>query len=185
MEVVSFTHMADGSREDYELLDAKEHDFVRSLPDRILVNLQNLDQSFSGYQVSRLEHSLQSATRAYRAGEDEEMVVAALVHDIGDMLAPLSHSEMAASILRPFVSERIYWIIKHHGLFQTYYSAHHLGGDRNARDKFKDHKYYKDTIDFCEKYDQCSFDPNYKSMTLEDFKPLVKKIFAKEPYYYL
>src|SRR6056300_2108968 len=134
MEVVSFTHMADGSREDYELLDAKENDFVRSLPDRILVNLQNLDQSFSGYQVSRLEHSLQSATRAYRAGEDEEMVVAALVHDIGDMLAPLSHSEMAASILRPFVSERIYWILKHHGLFQSYYYAHHLGGDRDARD---------------------------------------------------
>ena len=180
MEVVSFTRMADGSREDYELLDAKEHDFVQSLPDRILASLRNLDQSFSGYQVSRLEHSLQSATRAYRAGEDEEMVVAALVHDIGDMLAPLSHSEMAASILRPFVSERIYWIVKHHGLFQTYYYAHHLGGDRDARDQFKDHRWYDDTVRFCEEYDQNCFDPEFNSESLEFFEPMLRRVFNHE-----
>ena len=180
MEVVSFTHMADGSREDYELLDAKEHDFIRSLPDRILASLRNLDQSFSGYQVSRLEHSLQSATRAYRAEEDEEMVVAALVHDIGDMLAPLSHSEMAASILRPFVSERIYWIIKYHGLFQMYYYAHHLGGDRDARDQFKDHRWYHDTVRFCEEYDQNCFDPEFNSESLEFFEPMLRRVFKPE-----
>mgnify|MGYP002014210389 CR=1 FL=1 len=117
--------------------------------------------------------------------ESDEMIVATLLHDIGDELAPMNHSQYAASILRPYVSEKTYWIILHHGLFQTYYSAHHLGGDRNARDKFKDHKYYQDTIDFCEKYDQCSFDPKYKSMSLEDFIPLIRKIFSKEPYYYL
>ena len=113
------------------------------------------------------------------------MVVATLLHDIGDDLAPMNHSQYAASILRPYVSERTYWIILHHGLFQTFYSADHLGGDKNARDQFKNHKYYQDTIDFCEKYDQCSFDPDYKSMTLDDFRPLVKKIFSREPHYHL
>tara|TARA_B100001063_G_scaffold116890_1_gene109119 strand:- start:324 stop:665 length:342 start_codon:yes stop_codon:yes gene_type:complete len=113
------------------------------------------------------------------------MVVATLLHDIGDDLAPMNHSQYAASILRPYVSERTYWIIKHHGLFQTYYSAHHLDGDRNARDKFKDHEFYQATINFCENYDQASFDPNYKSMTLDEFYPMVQKIFSKKPYYYL
>ena len=104
--------------------------------------------------------------------------------DIGDDLARMNHSQYAASIIRPYVSEKTYWIILHHGLFQTYYSAHHLGGDRNARDKFKDHKYYQDTVDFCEKYDQSSFDPNYKSMSLEEFEPMVKKIFDRKPFYH-
>ena len=113
------------------------------------------------------------------------MVVAALLHDIGDELAPMNHSEYAASILKPYVSEKTHWIIQHHGLFQTYYSAHHLGGDRNARNKFKDHKYYEATVSFCESYDQASFDPNYKSMSLEDFSPMVRKIFSKTPYYYV
>ena len=113
------------------------------------------------------------------------MVVATLLHDIGDDLAPMNHSQYAASILRPYVSERTYWIIQHHGLFQTYYSAHHLGGDRNAREKFKDHEHYQATINFCENYDQCSFDPNYESMSLDDFSPMVKRIFSKTPYYYL
>ncbi len=103
---------------------------------------------------------------------------------ISERIAPMNHSQYAASIIRPYVSEKTYWIILHHGLFQTYYSAHHLGGDRNARDKFKDHKYYQDTVDFCEKYDQSSFDPNYKSMSLEDFEPMVKKIFDRKPFYH-
>ena len=182
---VSFTEMKNGTKKDYLFLDKKEKDFADKTAERILKFMSNLTDTLEGYQVSRLEHSLQSATRAYNNGESEEMVVATLLHDIGDELAPMNHSQYAASILRPYVSERTYWIILHHGLFQTYYSAHHMGGDKNVRDKFKDHKYYQDTIDFCEKYDQCSFDPNYKSMTLDDFKPLVKKIFAKEPYYYL
>ena len=113
------------------------------------------------------------------------MVVATLFHDIGDDFLPMNHSQYAASILKPYVSEKTYWIIKHHGLFQTYYSAHHLGGDRNARDKFKDHKYYEATVYFCENYDQASFDPEYKSMTLDDFSPMVRKIFSRTPYYFL
>mgnify|MGYP006262167169 FL=1 len=135
-----------------------------------------------GYQVSRLEHSLQSATRAFRAGESEEMVVAALLHDIGDELAPMNHSEYAATILKPYVSEKTHWIVEKHGEFQAYYYAHHLGGNRNKRDKYKGHKYFDACVNFCEKYDQCSFDPNYESYPLEKFEPMVRNIFARKPY---
>ena len=184
MKKVNFTEMKEGSKEDYELLEKYEMNFERKTADRVLKYLASQTTTLEGYQITRLEHSLQAATRAHRNGENEEMVVATLLHDIGDDLAPMNHSQYAASIIRPYVSERTYWIILHHGLFQTYYSAHHLGGDRNARDKFKDHKYYQDTVDFCEKYDQSSFDPNYKSMSLEEFEPMVRKIFDRKPFYH-
>ena len=184
MKKVNFTEMKNGSREDYELLEKYEKNFERKTANRLLKYLASQTTTLEGYQITRLEHSLQAATRAYKNGESEEMVVATLLHDIGDDLAPMNHSQYAASIIRPYVSEKTYWIILHHGLFQTYYSAHHLGGDRNARDKFKNHKYYQDTVDFCEKYDQSSFDPNYKSMSLKDFEPMVKKIFDRKPFYH-
>ena len=184
MKKVNFTEMKNGSKEDYELLERYEKNFERKTADRLLKYLASQTTTLEGYQITRLEHSLQAAKRAYKNGESEEMVVATLLHDIGDDLAPMNHSQYAASIIRPYVSEKTYWIILHHGLFQTYYSAHHLGGDRNARDKFKDHKYYQDTVDFCEKYDQSSFDPNYKSMSLEEFEPMVKKIFERKPFYH-
>ena len=185
MKTVNFTEMKNGNKDDYQLLEKYEKNFERQTAIRILKYLSMQTSTLEGYKISRLEHALQAATRAYKNKESEEMVVATLLHDIGDELAPMNHSQYAASILRPYVSEKTYWIILHHGLFQTYYSAHHLDGDRNARDKFQNHKYYKATIDFCENYDQCSFDPNFKSMSLKDFEPLVKKIFARDPYYYL
>ena len=182
MKKVNFTEMKNSTKEDYQLLEKYEKIFERETADRILKYLSAQTTTLEGYQITRLEHSLQAATRAFKNGESEEMVVATLIHDIGDDLAPMNHSQYAASILRPYVSEKTYWIIYHHGLFQTYYSAHHLGGDRNAREKFKDHEYYEATINFCENYDQSSFDPNYKSMSLQDFSPMVEKIFARTPY---
>ena len=182
MKKVSFTEMKEGTKEDYLFLDKHEKNFADKTAERILGFMSNLTETLEGYQISRLEHSLQSATRAYKNGENEEMIVATLLHDIGDELAPMNHSEYAASILKPYVSEKTHWIIEKHGVFQMYYYAHHLGGDRNKRDQYKDHKYYQDTIDFCEKYDQNSFDPNYDSLPLEFFKPMVKKIFSRKPY---
>ena len=182
MKTVKFTKMKDGSKEDYLFLDKHEKNFATKTADRLLKFMSGLTETLEGYQVSRLEHSLQSATKAFKNGESEEMVVAALLHDIGDELAPMNHSEYAAAILKPYVSEKIHWIVKMHGLFQTYYYAHHLGGDRFKREQFKDHKYYKDTIDFCENYDQGCFDPNYKSLPLEHFAPMVRRIFSRKPY---
>jgi len=180
---VQFTEMKHGSKEDYELLSKFEKEYAEKLPDRILEALLNLGDSMDGYQVSRLEHSLQSATRAERDGADEEMVVATLLHDIGDSLAPFNHSQLVASVLRPYVSEKVYWIMLHHGLFQEYYYAHHIGRDRNARDQFKDHQYYQEAVDFCERWDQKSFDPEYESFPLEHFEPMVRNVFSKEPKY--
>ena len=180
-ETVSFRQMKDGSREDYELLERLEQDYARGLPARLLTALGNLEHTLSGYQVSRLTHSLQSATRAHAAGEPEEMVVAALLHDIGDELAPYSHSELAAAVLRPYVSEKIYWIVKYHGVFQMFYYAHHVGGDRNARDRFRDHPWFDDAVRFCEEYDQNCFDPEFKSQPLAFFEPMVRRVFSAEP----
>ena len=182
MKKVSFTEMRNGTKEDYLFLDKHEKNFAYKTAERIIEFMSNLTETLKGYQVSRLEHSIQSATRAYRNGESEEMIVAALLHDIGDELAPMNHSEYAATILKPYVSEKTHWIIEKHGEFQMFYYAHHLGGDKNKREKYKDHKYFQDTINFCEKYDQNSFDPNYKSLPLDFFKPMVKKIFSRKPY---
>ena len=182
MKKVSFTEMKRGTKEDYLFLDEHEQKYVNQTAERILKFMSNLTETLEGYQISRLEHSLQSATRAYKNKESEEMVVAALLHDIGDELAPMNHSEYAAAILKPYVSEKTHWIIEKHGEFQMYYYAHHLGADRFKREKYKDHKYYQATVDFCEKYDQCSFDPNYKSMSLKDFEPMVRNIFSRKPY---
>ena len=182
MKKVSFTEMKKGTKEDYLLLDKNEKDFAKKTADRILKFLSSLTETLEGYQVSRLEHSLQSATRALHAGESEEMIVAALLHDIGDELAPMNHSEYAASILKPYVSEKTHWIVEKHGEFQAYYYAHHLGGNRHKRDKYKGHKYFDACVNFCEKYDQCSFDPNYESYPLEKFEPMVRNIFARKPY---
>ena len=178
MQVVNFTRMDEATREEYEFLDKLEQDYIAELPDRLLKALAALENSLSGYQVSRLEHCLQGATRAHRAGESDEYVIMVLLHDIGDELAPCSHSEMAAAILRPFVSERLYWIVKHHGIFQMYYYAHHLGGDPNARERFKDHQWYQDAIDFCHNYDQNCFDPNYDSEPLEFFEPILRRVIT-------
>jgi predicted HD phosphohydrolase len=179
MKTVNFTRMEDGTREEYEFLDQMEDEYKAGLPERILDSLRKLEHSLSGYRINRLEHSLQGATRAFRAGEPDEMIIAVLLHDIGDDLAPYSHSEMAAAILRPFVSEKIYWVIKHHGVFQMYYYAHHCGGDRNAREMFKDNPWYQDAIDFCHNYDQNCFDPDYDSEPLEFFEPILRRVLSQ------
>tara|TARA_Y100001970_G_scaffold285411_1_gene405028 strand:+ start:1295 stop:1849 length:555 start_codon:yes stop_codon:yes gene_type:complete len=182
MKEVNFIQMKDGTKEDYLLLDKHEKKFIDGTADRIIKFMSGLTNTLEGYKISRLEHSLQTATRALKDKADSEMIVAALLHDIGDELAPLNHSEYAAAVLKPYVSEKIHWIVEKHGEFQMYYYAHHLGGNKNQREKYKGHKYYKDTIDFCEKWDQKSFDPNFKSLELKDFEPFVREIFSRKPY---
>lgn len=182
MNKVMFRQMKDGSKEEFHFLEKHEREFAKGLADRILQTLSNLEQSLSGYQVTRLEHSLQTATRAENDGADEEMVLAALLHDIGDDLAPYNHSQYAASILRPYVRPEITWVINQHGLFQNYYYIHHFDGNPNERDYLIDHPWYQVCVDFCEKWDQASFDPDYPTKPLSYFEPLVRKIFARKPF---
>jgi predicted HD phosphohydrolase len=182
MEKVSFTSMAEGTKEDYELLEELEQPYLDALPDRLLEAVVALKDSFSGYQVTRYEHSLQSATRAHRDGRDEEYVVAALLHDIGDELAPYTHGEMMGAVLRPYIRPEVVWVVEKHGLFQAYYYAHHSGGDRNARDKYRDHEWFDACAEFCERYDQNCFDPEYESLPLGFFEPMVRRVFAEPRY---
>jgi predicted HD phosphohydrolase len=177
--VVSFRRMEDGTREDYALLEHAEREYVRALPDRLLAALAKLDQSLQGYRVTRLGHSLQTATRALRDGADDELIVAALIHDVGDDLSPYNHAEIAAGIIRPYVRAEVTWIVEQHGLFQTYYYAHHYDGDRNARERFRGHPWYQACKDFCANWDQCSFDPDYPSEPLSAFEPRLREIFSR------
>ena len=182
MTKAKFIEMKHGSKEDYLLLEKHEKKYIEGTADRIIKLMSGLNDTLEGYRITRLEHSLQTATRALNDKASDEMVVAALLHDIGDELAPLNHSEYAATVLKPYVSEKTRWIVEKHGEFQMYYYAHHLGGNRDQREKYKGHKYYQDTLDFCEKWDQKSFDPNFKSLTLKSFEPLIKQIFSRKPY---
>ena len=182
MKKVKFKQMKDGTKDEYLLLDKHEKKYIEGTADRLLNFMSGLSNTLEGYQITRLEHSLQTATRALNDKAEDEMIVAALLHDIGDELSPLNHSEYAAAVLKPYVSEKTYWIVGKHGIFQMYYYAHHIGGNKNEREKYKGHKYYKATLDFCENWDQKSFDPSFKSLRLKDFEPYVKKIFSRTPY---
>lgn len=182
MDKVKFTAMKDGDREDYEFLTGHEIHYAAGTADRLLTALVQLDQSLSGYQVTRLGHSLQSATRAWRAGADTDWVVSALLHDIGDIYAPYNHDEYAAAILKPFVREQCTWVVEKHGDFQRLYYAHLLGGDRNAREKYRCAPYFDDCEAFCELWDQSSFDPAYETLDVDFFRPMVREGFARKAY---
>ena len=157
--------------------DAQE---LALLPGRVMEWLSSMDGP-SPYRISRLEHCLQSATRAERDNASDDTVLTALLHDIGDVLCPTNHSQVAAALLRPYVSEQNHWIVLHHGLFQGYYYFHHLDLDRDARDSYRDHEYYDACVAFCQDWDQSSFDPTYKSQPLDHFEPLVTEFLGKEP----
>lgn len=182
MDKVKFTAMKDGDHADYAMLDLHERDFAKGTAARLLEALVSLDSSLSGYQVTRLGHSLQAATRAYRAGADTDWIVAAVLHDIGDIYAPYNHDEYAAAILKPFLREQVTWVVEKHGDFQRLYYAHHTGGNPHARDLYRDHPYFQDCADFCEMWDQCSFDPDYDTMPLSAFAPMVEQVFARKAY---
>ncbi len=182
MEKVKFTKMKDGDREDYRFLSKHEIEFSKKTSERILKGLVELDESLSGYQVTRLEHCVQAATRAWRDGSDEDWVVSALLHDIGDLYAPFNHDEYAAAILRPFVREQCSWVVSKHGTFQAIYYGKYLGIDPLKRNRFRKHIYFDDCITFCERWDQASFDPHYHSEPLSFFSDMVREVFSRPPY---
>ena len=179
-EQVSWTAMADGTTDDYEFLSGLYEEHAREgLADSLFDLLARMEGPTLGYRVDRAEHSRQSATRALRNGEPDELVVAALFHDVGDVIAPHNHSAVAAEILAPYVSDETTWVIRHHGLFQGYYYFHHLGGDRDARDRYRESPFFERCAWFCQEYDQNCFDPDYDSLTDADFRPLVEAVLSQ------
>jgi predicted HD phosphohydrolase len=172
----AFHAMTEGTRADWEIIGAEAIHLAIGLPDRVLDHLRLLGGDFGGFAVDRLEHSLQTATRAYRADRDDEYVYCALLHDIGDTLGSLNHADVAAAIVKPFVSEQNHWLVEQHAVFQGYYFFHHLGLDRDMREQFRGHEWFDYTAEFCADFDQPAFDPAYDTLPLEHFEPLVREV---------
>ena len=182
-ETVSFTAMKDGTRAEYALLAQLEKPFLALTADRVLDELRRADEvTLEGYKISRLTHGLQSATRAMRDGADIDWVVGALLHDIGDGLAPQNHDRLSAEVIRPFVRWDVAWVVEHHGIFQMLHYAHHYGWDRDARERFRDHPCFDSCAEFCERWDQSSFDPDYPTEPLSRFEPMLREVFGRKAY---
>lgn len=182
MRTVNFRQMKDGTKAEYLFLRQHELEYIRRLPERILQALRALDDGLDGYRVTRLQHSLQTACRAEADGADEEMIAGALIHDLGDALAPENHSNYAAEIIRPYVRAEVTWVVEHHGVFQKVYYAHFYGEDPQLRAAYRDHPYYESCVRFCERWDQAAFDPDYPMKPLEHFEPLVRRIFSRRAF---
>ena len=142
----AFTHMKDGQAEDWKIIAENFGEFSKGLPDRIMAHLRLLEGDFGGFRIDRFQHCLQTATLAHRDGKDDEYVVCALLHDIGDTLGTFNHADVAAVLLEPFVSEANHWMVKHHAIFQGYYFFHYLGMDRDMREHFREHPFYRQTL---------------------------------------
>ena len=180
---VAFSAMKDGTRAEYQMLREMERPHNALTATRLLRELRmQSEETFPGYRITRLQHALQAATRAKNDGADIDWIVGALLHDIGDGLAPQNHDRFAAEILRPFVREEVTWVVEHHGIFQMLYYAQHYNWDPNERDKYKDHPYFQSCADFCERWDQSSFDPDYPMLELKVFEPLVEEVFVRKAY---
>ena len=178
---VNFTSMKDGTATEYALLAKLEKPFLALTADRVLTELRKAGETtLEGYRITRLDHGLQSGTRALRDGADIDWVVGALLHDIGDGLAPQNHDRMSAEVIRPFVRWDVAWTVEHHGIFQMLYYAHHYGWDKDARDQFRDHPLFDSCAEFCERWDQSSFDPDYPMEPLETFVPMVRDVFSRK-----
>ncbi len=175
----SFNDMAQSTREDWEIIMAEQIKFAPNGGKRLLDHLRLLDGDYGGFPVDRLTHCLQTATRAYRDGRSDDYVVMALVHDIGDTLGAFNHPDIAAAIIKPFVSAELHWIVEHHGIFQGVNFFHHIGLDRDMREKFRGHEHFAATEEFIAKYDCPAFDPEYDSLPLEFFEPMVMKLFER------
>ncbi len=174
-----FKAMAESTKEEWALISACAAEYNKNKVDRILDHLRLLDGDFGGFAVDRLTHSLQSATLAFKDGMDEEYVVCALLHDIGDTLAPANHAELGATILKPYISEANWWMLQHHGIFQGYYFFHHLGLDRDMREQFRGHPHFEHCARFCHRHDQNAFDPAYETMPLDAFIPMVRRVMER------
>ena len=176
---VSFEKMSDSTAQDWEVIMQEQKAFVAKLPDRIIAHLGLLRGDYGGFPVDRLEHSLQTANLAAEAGEDEEYIVCALLHDIGDTLGSTNHPDVAAAILQPFVSEENHWMVKHHGIFQGYNFFHYVGLDRNLRENYRDNPNFERTAKFIDKYDDPAFDAKASKLSMSLFEPMIRNVFSK------
>jgi predicted HD phosphohydrolase len=177
--IATFSTIENSTAEDWALIAADFMKYAKQLPTRIIAHLKLLDGDFGGFPVDRLHHSLLTATLAMKDKRDDEYIACALLHDIGDTLGSFNHPDIAAAILKPFVSEENHWMVEKHGIFQGYYFFHHIGMDRNMREHFRGHPHFLRTAEFCEKYDGPAFDAKAECFPLEAFESVLSPVFEK------
>lgn len=175
----NFVRMQDSTQQDWQLIGSEFMQFAQGLPERVIKHLQILEGDYGGFPIDRYSHSLQTATRALRDGRDEEYVMCALLHDIGDSLGTMNHPDIAAAILKPFVSDENHWMVAHHGIFQGHYFFHHIGLDRDLRENFRSHPCFDRTAEFCELYDNPAFDPKAETLPIGEFEPMLRRLMAQ------
>lgn len=182
MEIVSFTEMKNGTKADFVIIANNDIETAKELPDRLIEHLRKQKADDGAYRINRLQHVLQCATRAEAEGADDDWIAACLIHDIGDVLAPFTHGDFAAEIIKPFVSEEVTWVVRHHPSFQKFYNKNLSEDERMEREKYRDNPFFESAVDFCENWDQCSFDPDYETKSLEHFVPVIRRVFMRKPH---
>lgn len=175
----NFVRMQDSTQQDWQVIGAEFMQFSKGLSDRVIKHLQILEGDYGGFPIDRYTHSLQTATRAWRDGRDEDYVVCALLHDIGDTLGSFNHPDIAAAILKPFASDANLWMVQHHGILQGHYFFHHIGMDKDMREQFRTHPHFEHTASFCELYDNPAFDATAETLPISEFEPMLRRFFAK------
>lgn len=150
-----------------------------AMPGVIKSLLRQLEEQVDGFPVDQLVHALQTATRAEHGGANEEMIVAALCHDIGKAISDANHGAISAEILKPYVSPDTYEIVRTHQDFQGRYIYSFIGKDPDARLQYADQPWYDLACKFSDAWDQTSFDPDYRSLPLDHFEPMIDRVFAR------
>jgi predicted HD phosphohydrolase len=177
----AFRALADATSDDWAIIDAAERAHRRQHGPgmgllTILASLEHFPRL--GAPLNLYEHCLQTASRVLQAGEDDELVVVALFHDLPEAFSDNHHGRVAAQLLAPWLSPRREWLLIHHVEFQALHFAHHPTRDRHEREPFRGHPYFDETAEFCARYDQNSFDPDYPTSALDRFEPIVRRFFG-------
>ena len=173
--------MAEFSGDYMSHVEAHLDEDLKEVPDRMLAILRSMRGLMQGFQIDQLEHCLQTATRAERAGADVDMIVASLCHDMGKTISNANHPAIAAEMIRAWVSPDAYWVVKVHQDFQGLHYYERMGLDPMMRLKHKDHPAYELAAQFADEWDQTAFDPDYESLPLEHFEPMVREVFGRPP----
>ena len=177
--VTSFRRMDQGTQKDWDVIMAESEIVMAQMPERVLALLESLRTITSGFAVDQLVHVTQTATRAQRAGADDELVVASLCHDIGKAISVLNHPAVAADIIGPYVRPEVEWMIRYHQDFQGKHYYGFIGMDPDSRERHRGHPNFELTAVFADEWDQASFDPDYDTLPLAHFEPLVRSVFAR------
>ncbi|MBP6824841.1 MAG: HD domain-containing protein [Acidobacteria bacterium] len=177
---MSFTRMDQSTVEDWMVIGGEVAKRQSQMPAMIKSMLKQLEDQVDGFSMNQLQHALQTATMAERAGASEELIVAALCHDIGKVISVINHPAIAAEILKPYVSPETYEVIRTHQDFQGKHYYEHFGMNPNLREEHESQPWFELAKKFTDEWDQAAFDPNYETQTLEHFEPMIDRVFSKE-----